>query len=168
MCIVECPAPSLASPGGLGAFSGGGLSSPSFSIPALWGWLDWSRAGAVSGFCGSAHSGAGGLWASSLTPCPAPSLSCLVTEVGRIRCCRVAGPLCLLGSAWLMWEDGVWQRGLGSLDLALGWTRGAGYEKAPWRSVQGEARVPGTQPCRGGWPLCRVEACGAGLGPSCP
>ena len=73
-----------------------------------------------------------------------------------------------LGSAWLTWEVSAWQRGLGSLDLALGRTHGTGYGKTPWRSVQGEERVPGTQPCRGGRPLCRVGACGVGLGPPCP
>ena len=59
------------------------------------------------------------------------------------------------------------QRGLGSLDLALGWTHGTGYGKTPWRSVQGEERVPGTQPCQEGGPA-QSGGLRGGVGASLP
>ena len=123
-------------------------------------WLDLSRVGGSVRLLWAAPLGAGGLGASSLTH-PAALSFWSLTWAGY----GAAASLVLraaVGSAWLMWP-----RGLGSLDLALGWVRGAGY-KTPWRSVQGEAGVPGTQPCAEGGPCAEWGPAGRAWGLPAP
>lgn len=121
----------------------------------------------MSAFCGSPHSGAGGLWASFLTPRPAPSLGCLAAEVGRIKYCCVAGSLCGAGiglahvgsqrgsGAWGPWTwpwAGLTVLGMGRLPGGRSKGRRGSQAHSPARRVA----------------LRRVGACGAGLGPPCP